>query len=31
MLNNYMQAKNIDKPDDAIKKLIISTLKLWEE
>jgi hypothetical protein len=31
MLNNYMQAKDIDKPEDAVKKLIISTLKLWEE
>lgn len=31
MLNNYMKAKNIDNPDDAVKKLIISVLKLWEE
>jgi hypothetical protein len=31
MLNNYMQVKNIDKPDDAVKKLLKSTLKLWEE
>lgn len=31
MLNNYMKAKNIDNVDDAVKKLIISVLKLWEE
>jgi hypothetical protein len=31
ILANYMQAKNIDRPEDAVKKLIISTLKLWEE
>jgi len=31
MLNNYMKAKKIDKPEDAVKKLLKSTLKLWEE
>jgi hypothetical protein len=31
MLNNYMKAKNIDNSEDAVKKLIISVLKLWEE
>jgi hypothetical protein len=31
ILNNYMKAKNIDNVDDAVKKLIISVLKLWEE
>jgi len=31
MLTNYMKAKKIDKPEDAVKKLLKSTLKLWEE